>query len=114
MQWMMYYKPEPHITRAMMSMLYVCERPTGGRVNWWTGVQVNIRTGLCPPEKICAENPSPACNRCFFGVPLTRSRASRILLLMSYPLTDYIPLAAAVLALLAAAGVWLYLFREND
>ena len=44
---------------------------------------------------------------------MTRSRASRILLLMSYPLTDYIPLAA-VLALLAAAGVWLYLFREND
>jgi len=33
---------------------------------------------------------------------------------MSYPLTDYIPLAAAVLALLAAAGAWLYLFRENE
>jgi len=34
--------------------------------------------------------------------------------MMSYPLTDYVPLAAIILAGLAAAGAWINLFRSDE
>ena len=55
---------------------------------------MDIRTGLCPLKKVCAENRFAACNSSFF-LRLTFSRASRIMSCVE----EYLAITVAAFAL---------------